>query len=59
MSCDSDAEGGDMRVLNTVTRLAVALWITVLLNGAIVAAFDHAATQARVGASVDRTGNLT
>jgi hypothetical protein len=48
-----------MRVLNTVTRLAVALWITVLLNGAIVAAFDHAATQARVGTSVDRPVNLT
>lgn len=36
-----------MRVNNTFSRLVVALWITVLLNGAVVAAFDQAATQAR------------
>ena len=36
-----------MRVNNFLTRLVAALSITVLLNGALVTAFGHAAAQAQ------------
>ena len=48
-----------MRVTNTLTRLATAFWIAVLLNGALVVAFDHAATHARSEARAERLANLT
>ena len=47
-----------MRVINTVTRFAAALWIAILLNGALVAAFDHAATRAWADSSASHPVRL-
>lgn len=47
-----------MRVTHTLTRLAAAFWIAVLLNGAVVAAFDRAANHARAEGNAQRLVNV-
>jgi hypothetical protein len=36
-------QGGNMRIANTLARAAAALLVTVLLNGAVIFAFDSVA----------------
>lgn len=43
-----------MRITNTLTRLAAAFSVALVLNGAVVAGFSHVATHARVEASALR-----
>jgi hypothetical protein len=44
-----------MRITNTLARIAAAFFVTVLLNGAVLAAFDGVAAR---GASAQSAGAL-